>query len=833
MYRIFISYRREDSEDFAGRIADYLEHRFGEQVGFLDVHDLPPGVDYREYICGEVGRCDLVLVVIGPIWLDVRDEQGRRRLDDPDDFLRIEIERALARRIPVVPLLVRSAVQPRAELLPSTIQDLAFRNAFQLQSGRSFRTDMEELCRRLERMVLAEPGGTLQEPCLDCQTMNPASAKYCHRCGCDLVSRLQARFDELHAEQLEIERLRDNRQLLEALDRLTKLSATAHPALREFADWARNQLSDVQRELKSQSSDVLPPPPETTSQTPSFCLTDVLRSCGNYTVITGARRQYPKCGVRLPSDILLGIGWSDFALLGQLPQPERHDIVPDEYFAEDRQLGQQREIFQRVLVGVGAPEVNFAALDLNGGAVFRFVLEAQAKSDFFAFVERLRNARNRRVYGFNASDQRTIDDFVERLCPLAFLDPFAAGFVRNKQVTQFHHGLLSLAIHPNGRSEPCIFAAGVTGPTTAGAVSLLAGRAIFDPINNCLAGIETRPFGGVFRRRGPSKPPPYDVLAIEDDLEWVTPPYDKPQLLSQLKAMQDSAHMPPSVTREDISRLMELVGGLHPHTTPDLPPQPGEVSVVVLVGGQGARMKDYTQGKMSKVELAIQIPTADDSLSGETVLGMLVRALTSVKAVRRILLLTSDRFLERHRALARVLETRYGVQIPVQSDGVKEDVRLPEVVLQTVVDLARRGSPVLVMMGDTLFHPDDLQRLLVWMQREQPLLGVVCSRISCGETERYGMVRADSRGCADRIVEKPGDTSLRIASQGTYVLSPYVQWDRMLPEEGVSDLVTYFNHVVEKGVSAHTFETGRMVYDCGSPKGYDQAKVDGLAGKLW
>src|SRR5215831_16515157 len=100
---IFVSYRRHESRDFAGRLYDRLAGRFGEGQVFIDVDTIEPGVDFAEAISREVATCQVLVAVIGPNWLTATDERGRRRLDDPDDLVRLEIEAALARDVRVIP----------------------------------------------------------------------------------------------------------------------------------------------------------------------------------------------------------------------------------------------------------------------------------------------------------------------------------------------------------------------------------------------------------------------------------------------------------------------------------------------------------------------------------------------------------------------------------------------------------------------------------------------------------------------------------------------------------------------------------------------------------
>jgi len=116
---IFVSYRRRESRDFAGRLYDRLADRFGEGQVFMDVDTIEPGVDFAEEISRAVAACQVLLAIIGPGWLTVTDKRGRRRLDDPDDIVRLEIEAALARDVRVIPILVEGAVMPGRPDLPA------------------------------------------------------------------------------------------------------------------------------------------------------------------------------------------------------------------------------------------------------------------------------------------------------------------------------------------------------------------------------------------------------------------------------------------------------------------------------------------------------------------------------------------------------------------------------------------------------------------------------------------------------------------------------------------------------------------------------------------
>ncbi len=150
---IFISYRRSDSADVAGRIYDRLIGRFGKGPVFKDVDSIPLGLDFKEYLDQKVGECDVLLAIIGDRWLDALDSAGKNRLDDPTDFVRIEIEAALERGIPIIPLLVRGAEMPRAERLPPGLRKLAYRNGIPVRADPDFHRDMDRLISALEKYV--------------------------------------------------------------------------------------------------------------------------------------------------------------------------------------------------------------------------------------------------------------------------------------------------------------------------------------------------------------------------------------------------------------------------------------------------------------------------------------------------------------------------------------------------------------------------------------------------------------------------------------------------------------------------------------------------------
>ncbi|OAI38828.1 hypothetical protein AYO40_06325 [Planctomycetaceae bacterium SCGC AG-212-D15] len=159
MPKIFISYRREDSEDVAGRICDRLGAHFGPPNVFMDIDTIPFGVDFRKHIADAVSKCDVLLAVIGKDWLEARHREGpkagQRRLDDPADFVRIELQAGLERNIPVIPVLVGKAGMPGEQHLPDVLKNLAWLNAAEVRSGRDFHDHMERLIHGIDKIHAA------------------------------------------------------------------------------------------------------------------------------------------------------------------------------------------------------------------------------------------------------------------------------------------------------------------------------------------------------------------------------------------------------------------------------------------------------------------------------------------------------------------------------------------------------------------------------------------------------------------------------------------------------------------------------------------------------
>lgn len=141
-FHIFLSYRREENSSQAGRLHDFLVRGddnvpgFPDEEIFMDIDKIPPGEEFPKVIAAAVATCDVFLAVIGKRWATVTDKKGARRLDNPADFVRLEIEAALKRKIPVIPVLVDGAKMPGQSELPESISGLADRQAVELSDAR-------------------------------------------------------------------------------------------------------------------------------------------------------------------------------------------------------------------------------------------------------------------------------------------------------------------------------------------------------------------------------------------------------------------------------------------------------------------------------------------------------------------------------------------------------------------------------------------------------------------------------------------------------------------------------------------------------------------------
>jgi hypothetical protein len=150
--KIFINYRRGDDPGFSGRVFDRLQEAFSPDQLFMDVDNIAPGLDFARVLDEQVAKCDVLLAIIGRGWIDAADPTGVRRLDNPEDFVRIEIESALKQNKRVIPVLVGEAEMPRPDELPDTLRPLARRNAVRLTHER-FRADVQGFVKALQKAL--------------------------------------------------------------------------------------------------------------------------------------------------------------------------------------------------------------------------------------------------------------------------------------------------------------------------------------------------------------------------------------------------------------------------------------------------------------------------------------------------------------------------------------------------------------------------------------------------------------------------------------------------------------------------------------------------------
>ena len=159
--RIFISYRRSDSAGHAGRLYDYLKEYFGEDRIFFDVDTIKPGADFEQKIKAELDNSNVVLVLIGNQWLGIKDAKGNKRLDDPHDYVRLEVETALNTDFTVIPVLLQGVSMPSGNELPEKVYDLSRRNAIKL-SDENWNSDLRMLTAILKN-VLGIPGSLKEQ----------------------------------------------------------------------------------------------------------------------------------------------------------------------------------------------------------------------------------------------------------------------------------------------------------------------------------------------------------------------------------------------------------------------------------------------------------------------------------------------------------------------------------------------------------------------------------------------------------------------------------------------------------------------------------------------
>jgi hypothetical protein len=136
MTGIFINYRREDAPGVAGRLFDRLAANYSRRQMFMDVDAMKPGLNFVKQIDEHISKCDVVLAIIGPGWLNAVDDKGQRKIDKPRDYVRVELAAALKREIPVIPLLVNGTAMPSEDELPEELKSLPHRHSLELRHSR-------------------------------------------------------------------------------------------------------------------------------------------------------------------------------------------------------------------------------------------------------------------------------------------------------------------------------------------------------------------------------------------------------------------------------------------------------------------------------------------------------------------------------------------------------------------------------------------------------------------------------------------------------------------------------------------------------------------------
>ena len=198
---VFISYRRDDSGGYAGRLFDVLAGRFGAEQTFMDLDDIKGGDDFTAVIGEKVSQCNALLAVIGDRWLTLTGPDGVRRLDASGDFVRLEIAKALERGVRVIPVLVSGAVMPRAEDLPEGLRPLAVHQAVEVRDAH-FHADAEQLIELLQKTVPGLGAPTPRVPRVP-RWLIPAAAVFLAAAGIATVAGVRYRQSKHAIAQVE------------------------------------------------------------------------------------------------------------------------------------------------------------------------------------------------------------------------------------------------------------------------------------------------------------------------------------------------------------------------------------------------------------------------------------------------------------------------------------------------------------------------------------------------------------------------------------------------------------------------------------------------------
>ena len=157
MPKITISYRRADSEAMTGRICDRLVTHYGKQAIFRDIDDIPAGIDFRHHINEILLKTNVLLAIVGPEWLGTNRSGGLDRINEESDPVRVEVETALRRRVPIIPVLIGETRMPSSEQLPPSLKDFAFRNAVKVDTGRDFDYHIHRLIKSIDAIAPQTP----------------------------------------------------------------------------------------------------------------------------------------------------------------------------------------------------------------------------------------------------------------------------------------------------------------------------------------------------------------------------------------------------------------------------------------------------------------------------------------------------------------------------------------------------------------------------------------------------------------------------------------------------------------------------------------------------
>src|ERR1700733_9700491 len=153
MPKIAISYRRADSEAMTGRIFDRLIAHYGKDAIFRDIDDIPPGIDFRVHINQTLLKTNILLAIVGPQWLGMAADGSADRINEESDPVRVEVETALRRRVPLIPVLIGTTKMPASDQLPPSLKDFAFRNAVKVDTGQDFDYHMDRLIRSMDAIL--------------------------------------------------------------------------------------------------------------------------------------------------------------------------------------------------------------------------------------------------------------------------------------------------------------------------------------------------------------------------------------------------------------------------------------------------------------------------------------------------------------------------------------------------------------------------------------------------------------------------------------------------------------------------------------------------------